>query len=45
VAEAAFSIVAEKVRQRCFDALTPAEQTAALFDLVNQADRALAEVR
>jgi len=35
VAEAAFSIAAEKVRQQCFDALSPTEKTAVLFALVS----------
>lgn len=35
MAEAAFSIAAEKVRQQCFDALSPAEKTAVLFALAS----------
>lgn len=37
MAEAAFSIVAERIRQQCFDALSPAEKTAVLFAVASGA--------
>lgn len=42
MAPAAFSVTAEKARQQCYDALTPAEKTAVLFAL---ASAAAAQVR
>lgn len=43
MAPAAISVTAEKVRQQCYDALTPDEKTAVLFAMAS-ADAA-AQVR